>query len=318
LADFPLLVVLRFPPFEASKLKADGSDLRFIAADQTTVLTYHTEAWGWNAGGPEFAWVRIPDIPAFSSDMHLWVYYGNANAAEVRDPGGTYDAWYDGVWHLDELVSDEQSGATHLDATSPSNDGTQYNNDNTTGQMARGQSFDGSGDYVRVPDNPQLNLGDTWTLETWINPSRLPNDWQAVLSKDLNSSQTNRAPSLFTYYSYAELWYSPYESRVLRSSSTLSIGTWTHLAATYDNGYVVLYFNGVAEDWDFTYAPAGNTYDWYLAQRGNNGAHYYFSGSLDEVRMSSVARSEDWIYTQHLSMTEQLVSVGDEEAQCTP
>jgi hypothetical protein len=36
-----------------------------------------------------------------------------------------------------------------------------------------------------------------------------------------------------------------------------------------------------------------------------------FAGMLDELRISQIARSLDWIRAQHLSMTRAFVTVGD-------
>ncbi|UCE38686.1 MAG: DUF11 domain-containing protein, partial [Thermoplasmata archaeon] len=45
LVNFPVLVNLSLSNFDYSKAKLDGTDLRFIAADNTTELKYHIEYW---------------------------------------------------------------------------------------------------------------------------------------------------------------------------------------------------------------------------------------------------------------------------------
>ena len=44
------------------------------------------------------------------------------------------------------------------------------------------------------------------------------------------------------------------------------------------------------------------------------GGSSHFDGKLDEIRLSSVARSEDWVAAQYASMTDSYVSFGSETA----
>ena len=79
LIDLPVLVRLHTGNFSYfSDSKPDGSDLRFIAADDKTPLKFHVERYD-SANQLAYVWVRVPHVAAKSSDF-IWMYYGNAKA----------------------------------------------------------------------------------------------------------------------------------------------------------------------------------------------------------------------------------------------
>src|SRR5262245_58649055 len=54
-----ILIRLHDGDFQFSAAKEDGSDLRFVAADEKTLLTYHIEKFD-SLLGEAFVWVRVP------------------------------------------------------------------------------------------------------------------------------------------------------------------------------------------------------------------------------------------------------------------
>jgi hypothetical protein len=328
LSEFPVLVVFNTSRINYDNLKTDGTDLRFIASDKTE-LTYHIEDFVW--GGTSYIWVKVPSIAANSNTDFIWMYYHNTTASSVQNPASeTYDSNFVGVWHLNEIVTGGTSTGIHADSTSRSNNGTQVNNDDTPGKIARGQIFDAAGDYIQITTHDtSLDLTTTWTIETWVNASRAPfDDWQALISKDVNANTppVNRSASLWLYgdlynslpVNKVQVWFSPVDNGpALESNSNLSIGIWYYLTTTFNNGTLTLYING-NEDGSITQStPSANKNSLYFGQRGQNtGGHYWFSGSMDEVRISNSARGAAWIKAQYLSMTDQFISFKPEEVNC--
>ena len=75
LTNEDVLVVLDTATLVAgSKLQSDYDDLRFVDADDTTLLSYWIEG-GWNTSTTHI-WVRIPLLP--TAGKTIYVYYGNA------------------------------------------------------------------------------------------------------------------------------------------------------------------------------------------------------------------------------------------------
>lgn len=98
--------------------------------------------------------------------------------------------------------------------------------------------------------------------------------------------------------------------RVFSTIATLPLERWTHVAATFDGEVVRLFLNGRQ---DSQYASAGrirgsgaplliaNYFDWrglsefggdLRVEQGDRNPYYAFQGTLDEVRLSSVARPD--------------------------
>ena len=73
--------------------------------------------------------------------------------------------------------------------------------------------------------------------------------------------------------------------------------------AVYDSWDLLIYWDGTQEN---TTSKSGlmatNDEDMTIGRRGD--ATEAFDGIIDEVRVSNVARSADWIAAQHLSMSD--------------
>src|SRR5258706_1504662 len=85
----PVLVRLHDGNFKFTDAKEDGSDLRFVAADDKTPLKFHIESYD-NLLGVAFIWVDV--TPGQGGPTEFWLYYNNKNATVGADPAGTYDA----------------------------------------------------------------------------------------------------------------------------------------------------------------------------------------------------------------------------------
>ncbi len=120
LSDFPVLINLGSDAQLAAGAQADGDDILLTSADGTTKLDHEIETYV-TASGEFMAWVRVPTLSA-SLDTVLYLYYGNAGAANQENSGGVWDSDYQGVWHLDEMG--DGTSEEYKDATSNVNNGT--------------------------------------------------------------------------------------------------------------------------------------------------------------------------------------------------
>jgi biopolymer transport protein ExbB len=98
----PAVVLLRLHDgnFQFAAAKDDGSDIRFVAADDKTLLTYHIERYD-SLLNEAFVWVKIPDLAAGGKTI-FWLYYGNSGnaAARVDNSKATYDPETVLVYHF--------------------------------------------------------------------------------------------------------------------------------------------------------------------------------------------------------------------------
>src|SRR5262245_37598494 len=91
-ADAPVLVRLHMGNFTYfPDTKPDGSDLRFIAADDKTPLKFHIERYD-PQNQMALIWVRVPQLTGGGNAEKVFLYYGNKDApGSAADAAGTYD-----------------------------------------------------------------------------------------------------------------------------------------------------------------------------------------------------------------------------------
>src|SRR5271157_4525131 len=120
-----VLIRLHDGDFQFANAKDDGGDLRFVAEDDKTLLTYHIEKFD-SLLDEAFVWVKLPDLKP-GTRTSFWLYYGNsggAKAVKADDPKGTYDADTVLVYHFAEhnqpAADSSGNGNNALNAGTPS------------------------------------------------------------------------------------------------------------------------------------------------------------------------------------------------------
>src|SRR5882757_5236536 len=71
-----VLVRLHDGNFQFASAKEDGADIRFVAADDKTLLAYHIERYD-SLLNEAYVWVKVPDLKP-DAQTSFWLYYGNA------------------------------------------------------------------------------------------------------------------------------------------------------------------------------------------------------------------------------------------------
>lgn len=165
---------------------------------------------------------------------------------------------------------------------------------------------DANHDMINVGDDPSLDVtGDQITLQAWIQHDITP-DFGDVFGI-LNHKGFNAGYRLVMPENGRRLQFDlPGSTHSLTSAGSLPNNVWHHVAATYDGATMRLYVNGVADA--NTLAKAGNIpsdapteNDVWLGhgdQPVDKPWSYPWEGLLDEMRISSVARSGGWIATE--------------------
>jgi len=315
LDNFPVLIVLDPSNIDYSKIEPNGEDLRFVDADDTTLLDHEIELW--NPGGTSYIWVRVPRIDGLSSSDFIYLYHDKTGAPDVQNASGVWSAGYLAVWHLDDdpsvSVLDSTINTKHGTGSAPMNAGNLVG-----GRIGQATTFDGSTDYIRVPsgagDVLEIN-GENLTMESWVrrNGSTAGNVWMSFVGRQLGTGSAPDAyvqtldlndPSIATFAS------SPGNA----SSPTGSVPnlTWRYLAATKDASFITHYVSGSQTGQNPSGGPIVSDPNDVTIGGMENGATpaitEWFVGDLDEIRISNVTRSADWIAAQHLSMTQNFVT----------
>ena len=304
--NFPFLVQWNADADLALHAKPDGTDLFFT--DGTTVLPYQRVRY---LGGALTAWVRIPSLTASTV---IFVNYGDPDAADQQDVASTWDASFKGVWHFDEasgMLRDSTANANHGTAN-----GATINVGGFTGSAV---SFDGTNDYVEVPNSATLDMTNaTATFSAWArftDPSA--GRFQFIIVSG------NAFGALPDGYSWAtqpdgDFYIYPWVGDINnfnRVTNPLPNDTWRHVAATFSfaNKSAQITINGVQQ----TNSTTNTTTLWtQLASPSTwrfggtpDDAPNYFAGSLDEIRVANVVRSTNWLLTEFRNQSAPLTSI---------
>ncbi len=177
------------------------------------------------------------------------LYVTTGTNAEVRPFAGTTDGLV-GYWKLDET-----SGTTAIELIN-NNDGVMTGGltgaDTITGKNKGALQFNGTTDYISVPDTDELNP-DAWTLSSWFKVDALSADGTQMIiekSEDTNASnqrdysmQFNQPEnSLRCYYQSA----SGVDGITNDVNNSVVVGQWYHGACVYNatNNTLTAYLNG--------------------------------------------------------------------------
>lgn len=228
---------------------------------------------------------------------------------------------YVAVYHMNQ----EPTAVSGIkDSTFNEHHGTPYGsmmaNDLVDGQIGKALSFDGVDDFIEIYSDGELAAQNTISVSAWIRPTNIDN---AIFVQ--NDDDAGKLTHLFGLHNDFKLKYDNYDpgGGGLYSTDVVVSGSWSYVGLTRDNNDVVFYINesssggGTGESRD-----SAATVDRTLL-----GARYYsaapqkvFVDNIEEVRISSTARSSAWMKTDYYSTSGGLLSfdpLSYLEGQCT-
>jgi len=299
---FPLLVRLGKDFFDFNQAKANGEDIRFSTSTGKS-LAYEVDEWD-AANGTASIWVRIPTIEG-NARQEIKLYRGKADASSESNGSAVFSAdnGYASVLHMNEAMKDELGTVTPVDA------GTTL----AAGIIGKGRHFV-PGKGINCGNNiTNYPYSDSpFTSEAWFRAEATGSTifyWGRYATRyngrtgDGNEVgiNINSPPSLS--------WASDGPAGV-SAGTALGMRQWTHVAATYDNGTSRIYVNGKLEGSNYHKAAMSLMNDIGMCIGGLRGGNYNFAGDIDEVRVSRVARSVDWIKLEYENQKAQQTLVG--------
>jgi hypothetical protein len=239
-----------------------------------------------------------------TTDTVIYIYYGNAAAADQWNPSAAWDTNVKGVWHLKEDPSGTapQINDSTINANNGTTSGTMTTSEQVPGKIDGSVSFDGTNDYVSISDSTSLSIGTAVTVSAWIKPNSVSGTheiiakWQPSILGLLAFNQEYQLYSTGT-----EIGVGASSGSATTSGANLQINTWYHIEMVWSGGNsVTVYKNG---------ASLGSyTLSYPLLQGGGTAASLslanydsgnYFSGIIDEAHIAMTARSAGWIQTEY-------------------
>lgn len=307
--NFPVLVSITTDANLASLALDSGNDILFTDSDGTTQLDHEIELFNGTTG-QLIAWVRVPTLSGTES-TDLYMYYGNAAAPNMQNPSGVWDNTYNAVWHLNE-----NPGGTApqiLDSTANNRNGTSTGSmtsgDLISGQIRNALDFD-TNDAISVPNGAGFNNINTGTISMWVRwngtqPSGYNSSYGAVSGREqggvfgnniigLNGSNPATAKVMWRFRDAG--------SNLITSTISPGNGVWRYVTVAFAPGNHRLIIDGQV---DGTSTTTASTHD-NISIPFTFGAWLgvtHSSSYLDEVRLSNVSRSTEWVQTEYNNMT---------------
>jgi hypothetical protein len=200
----------------------------------------------------------------------------------------------------------ENIGTVAYDDSAGSQNGTlQASPSWTTGKVGTALSFNGSSQYVSLPDIDVA--GSAITVGAWVYPTTATQTAK-VFSKQSGSTDAQGTLSL----SAGKALFEVNTGGALRSptgTTTLPTNTWSYITGVYDGSNARIYVNGTQEDSvPATGALANNNLGWAIARLNASTSSNYFSGNVDEVKLFSRALTANEVKAEYDAATAGLLA----------
>jgi biopolymer transport protein ExbB len=280
--DFPVLVRLHTGNFSYfGELAEGGKDLRFMVDDKTPVK-FHVEKFD-ALNEMALVWVKVPRIQGGASSDAFWMYYGNHSAVEGADAPGTYDVNQTLVFHFDD------KDASPKDATAYANHAAKsLAAPEPGGWIGAAAKFAAAG-AIEVPASPSLQIDPTkgWTFSAWIKIDQgQPEAYIFRAAEGANALELLvRNATVVARYTQGG------KSVETAPAPVQQPGQWRHVAVALRPDKLELYVDGNKAGESPVKAVAMNP----ALTLGGAASGGFLAGFLDEVQVSNLARSPEWI-----------------------
>jgi hypothetical protein len=292
---FPLLVRLAGATFDFSSALTGGTDVRFTKSNGTPI-PFEIDRWDTAVRTAEI-WVRLDTVKGNDGAQSFFMYWGNPLADNQSNGPAVFDtlSGFVGAWHMAQNGNTPRtnSSQSRYDAAPANFTGREH----VPGVIGGADSLNGIDQYYTLGSG-MADWSQGITYSVWSYPTAVV---QCAAFMDFG----NGAPGdniLFTRYNQTENLCVQIYNDTLDGGKTnapsMFLNQWQHFAFIVTGRRVTYYKNGVFVKSD-TSAQAIRTVvrsknffgknNWAVPQDS------YFAGMFDEIEISSVERTVDWI-----------------------
>ena len=298
LTDFPVYLDLSQMPDEFFQIvRSDGGDIR-ITDSSDNELPRELVSINRSAKTGE---VHFKTDLENGADATFYLYYGKPDASDYQDSD---DFGRNNVWDENYVLVSHDGGFT--DSSGTGNNGASYGPGGPTivpnGKIGSDSEFGGDGDrYLVLDSDNSLDVSDQFTLSAWIYCQNLTSaENRLILVKGSEYLfRINHTDDLIHFHIYDGADYEPHASS---NPNKILENEWSLVTLSYDNFIATkknkVYKNGALTgslDSARSYIATNSS-----LQIGSWGeASNRFLGKIDEIRISNIARSEEWIETEY-------------------
>lgn len=290
ITNFPMLFSvtdseLKFTSFGGKVASSTSGDILFTLGNGTTALNYEIEKYA-STTGELVAWIQIPFLSS-TSTTPIYMYLGNPSAPTpaASTAQNVWDSNYVGVYHF-------PNGSTLSPNDSTSNG---YNLTNNGSVGAGTGKIDGAATGFTSPKyltSPAITtITSALTISYWVKATSNSN-------YQIGFSGSGTGPELWAYDNGAGGLMAYLQNNGVYTSTFYPVdNTWHYLVSSYNGAGVILYGDG-NQVRSYTSVSTQNMSSFTVGRRAGTD-NYYINGSMDEVRVSKIGRSADWITTEY-------------------
>ncbi len=308
LTNFPMLFHIIDDKDVGKNAQSDGDDIMFTNSDGITRLDHEIESYSVSGNKAElWAWIRIPTL--YSSDNTvIYMYYGNDTTSNQEDVEGVWESSAELVYHFNE-ESGNPSDSTGNNSGVIEGGVTQ----GASGKIQNAYEFNGSDSWVRVFDDPSIDLTSPFSIYAWINVDDGTGDRNICQKGDSYAMWEIRSGGFPYNVIRNGGWHTEFE---WTEDSNWFEGDWHQITFVYSGSRVRNYLDG-SEDASYGFSETTNTNNTDLGIGVNNPwLDSWFDGRIDEFRIYSEEKSPEWLSTAYNNQNNPsaFYTVGSEEA----
>ncbi|MCL4363988.1 LamG domain-containing protein, partial [Patescibacteria group bacterium] len=181
------------------------------------------------------------------------------------------------------------------DSSGNGNNGTPVGTTLVQGKIGNARNFNGTSDYIDAGSGNSLNIGGNLTLEGWFRTTDNSNNI-TMISKGTDNNWLYYLGKTNTNTVTCKIYQSGSGSGYLQvtSTNTVNDGNWHYAACTLAGTTLNLYVDGILAATSNTTTGSRNTTttgNFEIGKFNWSSGNVYWNGSLDEVRVSNIARS---------------------------
>lgn len=279
--NVPVLLRLHQDCFRFGEARANGEDIRF-STPAGAPLAYQIEEWD-AAKGTASIWVRVLTLEG-NARQEISMHWGNTDAAGESSGQAVFNEsnGYLSVWHMNGQVGDEVKTVESKDTGTTA----------CPGIIGQARHFAGKqgifcGD--KIADYP--TGGGSHSTGAWFKAEK-PNTTILGWGNEGGGRgskvrmQFRSPPHLHVDSDFADV----------NGESTLPTSEWVHVVHTYGNDVGTLYINGRLDGSAKTTLGIKSPSRLWIGGWYDN---YDFVGDIDEVRISKVTRSANWVKLEY-------------------
>lgn len=314
LTDFPVAIHLDEMNFDYVKAGPSGEQIRFVDQDGT-ILDFEIEEW--DPMGESVLWIKVPELAPAGNEDFIWIYYDNPDALAATRPEAVWTNAYLGVWHLNRNTED---------STAFAHDGVNNSAVPAPGELAGGYEFFGTDESIDVggPDDLHNIFATGATVTAWSNLESYDGaEWPRIVDKSSDTAssegwslQYDGSVGLVNALSF-EHDFDGGRGTWATDADTLPTGAWYSVAVVYDSSsdsnFPQLFINGSPFTANLVNTPSGTAMDDsdQKLSFGNlpiDGGRS-FDGVLDEIRISNIQRSSEWLLAEYQTAVGTLTTI---------